>query len=504
MSRTLQLFVILAVMAASPVSLFSRGLGAQNWKRCRIGASSSSAVPMKKFVSPQANFVVYMPRDWTIREAARGKHRTLTLASRDGKVMAEATYGFSPVGNDAVAIAKSFAHEIGRRHRDLRLSNCRLHCQGGKIVFDGRYTDRARGTRQFRCWVTSTQREFLCSRIEAPAGKLDQHKRTLLTVLSNIRMTKGAFRSGSAAVDTANLVRRRLRDGSSSFLMPRTWSVRELGRGQFIAGNPRDGSSFIVASVDVMEPRMRVNYPGAVVAPFLPPHRALKLLAGRQGLVTNMRFEKVIPRTDLARQLAQVYTTGPVKVEEFVYTGISKGRKIKGYTFGMCFGSRLGTNWNFRHMSVGAAANRFDAMVPVYIAMLSSFKINEDWARKYVAQGISRLRSLQRQTNALVQRNAQEIRQTMQAAYEERQRSQDYIDYQRTSYIRGTQDWVSQMEGGTIYHTDRWGTRNTTTGAYYEGQPYNYFNYRGRNPRYNEDMDPINSRRLWEQHIAGR
>lgn len=498
MSRTLQLLVILLVTTASPI------LFAQSWKRCRIGSLTSQAIPMKKAVSQQANFVVYMPRDWSIREETRGKVRTLVLSSTDHKVKVVASYGFSPAGNDPVALARRFAHDIGRRHRDLRLSDCRLHRQGGKVVFDGHYTDPARGRMQFRCWVTCKQKEFFCSRVETPAGKLDQHKRMLLTILSNVRVTRGAFRSGSPAVDRANLVRRRLRDGSSSFLMPRTWSLRELGRGQFIAGDSGGTNSFIVASVDVIDPKMRVNYRGAVVAPFLPPHRALKFLAGRQGLVTDMRFEKVIPRKDLARQLGQVYTSGPILVEEFVYTGRSRGKKVKGYTFGMCFGSRFGTNWNFRHLSVGAAADGFDAMVPVYIAMLSSFKINEDWARRYIAQGISRLRSLQRQTNTMVQRNAQEIRQTMQAAYEERQRSQDYIDYQRTGYIRGTQDWVSKMEGGTIYHTDRWGTRNTTTGAYHEGQPYNYYNYKGRNPRYNEDMDPINSRRLWEQHIAGR
>ena len=37
---------------------------------------------------------------------------------------------------------------------------------------------------------------------------------------------------------------------------------------------------------------------------------------------------------------------------------------------------------------------------------------------------------MQQQTSAMVTRNAQEIRQMMQAAYDERQKSQDYIDYQ--------------------------------------------------------------------------
>ena len=89
----------------------------------------------------------------------------------------------------------------------------------------------------------------------------------------------------------------------------------------------------------------------------------------------------------------------------------------------------------------------------------------------------------------------------MQAAYEERQRSMDYIDYQRTNYIRGEQDWISKVEGGTIYHTDTWGTKNTATGEYWKGQPYDYVHFKGENPKYREQMTTIDSRQLWERHI---
>jgi len=80
----------------------------------------------------------------------------------------------------------------------------------------------------------------------------------------------------------------------------------------------------------------------------------------------------------------------------------------------------------------------------------------------------------------------------------------DYIDYQRTNYIRGQQDWVSSMEGGTVYHTDSWGTKNTATGDYWEGQPYDYVHFKGKNPRYNEEMTPIDSRALWERNIRSQ
>ena len=76
----------------------------------------------------------------------------------------------------------------------------------------------------------------------------------------------------------------------------------------------------------------------------------------------------------------------------------------------------------------------------------------------------------------------------------------DYIDYQRTNYVRGQSDWISTMEDGTVYQSDRTGTKNTATGDYYEGQPYNYFNFAGKNPKYSEQMQEINSRDLFERY----
>lgn len=126
-----------------------------------------------------------------------------------------------------------------------------------------------------------------------------------------------------------------------------------------------------------------------------------------------------------------------MQAEEFVYTFNAQGRRCKGYSFGVSFGSRLNLNWKFWHISVGAQIEQFDAFVPNFVSMVQSYKINERFAQNYVAQGMARLRQMQQDTARMVARNAQEIHQMMQAAYDERQRSMEYIDYQRTNYIKG-------------------------------------------------------------------
>jgi len=98
-------------------------------------------------------------------------------------------------------------------------------------------------------------------------------------------------------------------------------------------------------------------------------------------------------------------------------------------------------------MTVAAPADQFEAFASNFVTMCQSYKINDKFAQDYIARGMERLRQMQKETAAIVARNAREIREMMQAAYDERQKSMEYIDYQRTKYIRGESDWVSSMEG---------------------------------------------------------
>jgi len=95
------------------------------------------------------------------------------------------------------------------------------------------------------------------------------------------------------------------------------------------------------------------------------------------------------------------------------------------------------------------------------------------------------------------------MRESSMAAYQERQRSQEYIDYKRTGYIRGEQEWVSEVEGGALYKSDHWGLSREGERKI-EGQDFNYYNYKGQNPRYNETMTPVDSSREVYESAYGK
>lgn len=462
-------------------------------------ATKTGGKLIKKFVTDQATFVLYMPEEWRASEGEQGNFKTLFISDPNGLYGVAMFYGVSPTGKDVLALASLFANRIKNQFPTLNIPKAMVSRDGRRVVFDGVYTDAQGRRREFRCWVSGGDGSFTYSSIEAPEGQLAGSKPLLLTILSNIQIMRGAFQVRPAPVKVP-MVQARLHDGSAAFLIPQDWKYQGFGKGAFVANDPSGFSSFMVASAEAITPQVGVRVPNVLVSPYLVPHRALETFATRQRIASNFQFLQVIPRQDINQQLKQVYTAGPATAEEFVYVFNTKGRRCKGFSFGISFGSRLNVNWTLWHMTVGAPVEQFDAFVPNFLTMFQSYKINDQFAQNYIAQGMARLRQMQKETAAMIARNAQEIRQMMQAAYDERQRSQDYIDYQRTKYIRGESDWVSSMEGGTIYHSDRWGTKNTATGEHYEGQPYNYFNYTGKNPKYNEQMQEINNRQLYEKH----
>ena len=418
----------------------------------------SSFKEMKKCVTKEANFVLYIPDNWVAVEGLESGYRTLVAADSAGLYEVTLFHGTPPCPGDVKKLAGYFIDQYRHKFPDLRIISSMISKDGNRIVFEGTYRNPARGPREFKSWITLAKGWFSLSKIEAAKDLLSAQKTDLLSILANVRITRGAFGAGGSSVAQPEFMTYRLRDGSASFKIPSGWSCEDFGKGMFTAKDPSGTFSFLSGGAEMITPQMGVNYPGAIISHYRQPHDAWQFLLETLRIASQIQFEEVIPRHDISQQMQRVFTVGSTEAEEFVYTCNVQGQACRGYTFGLTFGSRLGTNWSFKHMTVAAPENQFQAFLPYFETM-------------------------------------------MQAAYDERQKSMDYIDYQRSNLIRGEQDWISQVEGGTVYHTDSWGTKNTATGVYYEGQPFDYVHFEGENPRYSEQMDPVDFRELWQHYV---
>lgn len=211
------------------------------------------------------------------------------------------------------------------------------------------------------------------------------------------------------------LIRHRLRDGSASFLIPRGWRVRDHGETRYWATDPTGTMSFVASRVDMITPRIRARVPGVIKSDYLAPHRAQQLVLARTNLLHGIRFEHVTRRHATENALRQVYTLGSVRAEHYLYSGRGRHGRVRAFTMGVCFYSRMGTNWSLWHFTVAAPANRFRSMAPTFAVMLRSFRVNRGWVKEYLRAGAERL-------EWLMERNLRVIGRASEPALADRRR----------------------------------------------------------------------------------
>ncbi len=194
---------------------------------------------MQKVVTDKASFVLYVPKGWKAQEAAVGQAIQVTASDPSGRSSVLFSTGAAPQGENAATLAKHEAAKLGRAARDLEIQSAFASRDGSSLVFDGSYSTAKRGKIEFRSWVSLQGGQSSCARIEAPAGQLAAMKPTLLTVLSNIRVMKGAVAPAAAAAPVqVQMVPYRLRDGSASFMMPQGWQCQDHGKGTLRCRQP--------------------------------------------------------------------------------------------------------------------------------------------------------------------------------------------------------------------------------------------------------------------------
>ena len=162
--------------------------------------SKAHSVPMKKYVTDQAGFVLYMPEGWKASEGTQGRFKTLFVTDPSGLYVVALFSGVSPTGNDVVALARLFAGGIQKQFPDFTIQKAMISSDKRKIVFDGTYSDLQKKRKVFRVWVTGGDGNFSYSSIVAPEGKLSASRQLLLTILSNIGIMKGAIQTSAQSV----------------------------------------------------------------------------------------------------------------------------------------------------------------------------------------------------------------------------------------------------------------------------------------------------------------
>lgn len=457
---------------------------------------------MEIYVSQIANFAIYKPAGWEVLEDVDGGMQYIYVVSPGGDGV-EIYYQEEATTEDVYDMMGALIQVKGEYASDFTLVKTYISSDKRKLVFDATYSDPEKGSREGRFWISLNQGKMFIAIGETKKGNFEAQKETLLSIISNVRIIQGANfygNQGGQVPEVLPLEDCRLSDGSAYFKIPAGWTYQDMGKTCFIAGNASEEAAFLSTSIDFITPDMGVQVQGVPVSYYLHPHEAFAFIMEQQGFGSDFEFLMVTPREDIAGQMAQVYTAGTVEVSESLYTFYNKeGTGCKGFTMGICFYSRTGTNWNLKNVTFIAPEEKFDSLIPTFVEMGYSYRIDEAWAANYVEEGMKNLARLQAQTASVIARTSAEISEISNSIYEGKKESQDYIDYLTTSYIRGESDWISTMEGGNVYHSDSWGLTDTGTGTSYEGTSWDYVHFEGQNPVYNEDMIYVDSKEAWKE-----
>lgn len=476
----LRLLVLLAVLWAVP-SVFAQ--------RSR---------QIQPYVAPHKLYALNKPAGWRVTETAQSDFLRVLVSSPDGFSAVDFAWSRNDQGRpNALHFLLLYRRLLGRSYPDVNFAE--IHASRDNLRAGAAVTFHSGGGAvKGRYYFEAGPRGLSAQGYFAPEGRLASERVLLLNVMASLAFIKRDERPPSSGAEPAfyrpRLVQRVAQDRSMSIRIPEDWEFMAAG-GKVVTG-ARGGPGFIFTSLQgtPLAPNATVAQ-GIIASRYLSPPQTLTWLLRAFGH-QDVRIDSSQPDPATTRELsARIRHQSDAQDVVARWTSAGGGARTVGAFKVMNSLPSLTGQW-FTIVS-GAWAPEKDShlYIPALEEVAASFSINDQYAREYIRAGLARLRELQKQTAAAMG-DLNRAREQNQRDWEERQRRKEFSDSKLDDYRRGHSYWVSDLEGGKVYATDSWGTRDTETGDYYEGRGYNWVNFEGQNPRYPESMREVSSYEL--------
>ncbi len=461
-----------------------------------------AAPALEPYVAPDRLFALHKPPAWKVTDEPRPDTFAITIAAPDGSSEVRLAWARTAVpGHRASALdcLKQVRDAEGRRHPGATFSGLLVSRDAARAAVTERFQRSGTGY-QGRIFLETDGRKWSLQAYTAREADLAAQRPLLMNVLMSVAFIKqppavhGDGEAGPAPVREP-LVERRAPDGSLRMRVPQGWGFL-AAKGTVVTSEPGGGAGFIFTSFsgNPMLPGASVLQ-GVIGRPYLAPaqslpavltgfgHHGPRVLTAVPDAATAAQYRASVGRGCQAADLTASWTArgGPECLGAF--------KVVNGLPGAMGL-------WSSLVVGVWGPRASFGRYLPLLEEVAQSYSINDQYAKAYIQSGLANLRRLQQQTaNAVQGLNA--AREENQKAWEQREARKDWMDSKWDDYRRGNSYWVSDLEGGKVYHTDPQGTRDTETGAYYEGGGFTWTQFEGRNPNHpSEDMREVSSYEL--------
>jgi hypothetical protein len=461
------------------------------------------AVPLKLYVSESKEYALHKPEQWSVREESRDDAFRILVSSPDGNSSVDLFWARNDQGKpDALRLLATYQAYLSRTHADVLFSEVFLSADSSRAVAAVRYQS-GQSYIKGRYFFESKPKGLSVQGYCAPESRLTSERSLLLNVMASMAFSKvqpeGRTANGSAGSQPQfvrlPLVPRRASDGSLSMKVPADWTF--LGGGGKVVTSSPDGGMGVMFTSFSGNPILR-NAPisqGVIGSQYLAPaqtlttifngfgNRGVRILSAQADRATDQQFQAAIGRRSETQDFMVRWDSPSGTSCVGAFKVINAMPNMAGLWFSIVTG-------------IWGQEKDFYRFYPMLEEIGSSFSINDQFARQYIQAGLANLRRLQQETMAAMQ-DLNRSREQNQSAWEARQERKDFMDSNWDDYWRGQTYWVSALEGGKVYSTDNWGTRDTSTGDYYEGNGYKWTDFEGKNPSYpSENMHEISSYEL--------
>ncbi|MFH2012326.1 MAG: hypothetical protein ABIJ37_06475 [Pseudomonadota bacterium] len=483
---------------------------------CSSDENKKITIPMEKWVSPQGVVSVLKPKKWKVEENYTGNSASVVVCNNSRTTGVTFFVSRNDAGiKDSLYILGENVRQNRKKFPDFKCDKTWAARDRSKAVTDISFT--AKGTPvlgKFYYFVNPNQ--LLIISYQAPSDLFPKYKGLLLTILNNINFydqneekkrkqsTKQPSEKSIQPVQK-QMVLRRATDGSVRFMAPVDWQY-QAQKGRAIVGSEQEDAGFVFTSVEAFAKDPGVRVPGVLISRYLPPNQFIGLFLSNYGNAKNVQVIEQKPDHKTVQEAAQ-FLRAQCEAQDLVVKFSAKSGKacLASFKVITTYPAPFSGQWYSIVSGFWAQEDRFAAYAPLLENIAKSYQINEAWSRNYIQSGLANLRRLKQKTQQSIQ-ELNQARYDQQRSWEANQARKDYSNWKFSQYLRDESSWVSNLEGGKVYHTDSWGTKDTWTGDYYEGSSYNYVNFEGKNPRHPslEGMQEINNYDLYKKYIQGQ
>jgi hypothetical protein len=474
------------------------------WAETSLAASKPA---LKPYEAPNKSYALYKPADWKVQEQPGPDNLHIRVLAADSSAAVDFFWDRNQQGKaNALLALAAFRQCLERLGVEGTWSAVYCSPDASHAMATLRYRS-PQGPVQGTFYFEASPKALAVQGYHALETALARQRPLLLNIMASLAIAKpNGNRPEIAPAFQPQYVNpplnhRRAQDGSLTLKTPDDWNFLAAG-GKVITGSA-DGSLGFVFTAFSGNPILRGAsvLQGVIAQPYITPPQALQvILSGFGHRDIKIQQAQADPSTnqECLRQIGQ-----RCEAEDVVATWTSdKGADCLGFFKVINTAPSAMGLWNCILAGSWGPHKDFYRYCPLLEQVAASFAINDQYARRYIQDGLKRARELHDKTLAMMRENAK-AREQQQADWEARQARKDFTESKWDDYRRGNSYWVSDLEGGKVYQADSHGVRDRVTNDYYEGKGYNWTNFEGTNPRHpSETMREVSSYEL--KQIMGR